>query len=281
MAFTVDTTTTECAVCHEPRYDVQGKDRKTFDYIPITHRLRLQWANRYRAKDMSTYVASLGHLGLEPDANGNPGHLRDIWDGRLILDLKSKGLFKEPTDIALGFSTDGANLFKMRGKWSVWPMLLLNYNLSPAIRSKQENLILISLIPGPSQKEIDLDTFMRPLIEELKVLEVGIDGVWNAFMRNIFKMKAHLCTISGDTPARDKIAGASGSNSYSYCIYCKAWGVHNGAVRCPFTLPNNIPLTAAAKAPAKNWCTLDPASLTLRNNSFTRQLALHCFESND
>lgn len=202
MAFTEDVHTKECCICNEPRYDKEGKDRKTFDYIPLIHRLRLQYANPYRAKQLTSYVESLGELG---------NVRRDIWDGSLMHDLRTKkALFGQPTDLALGFSTDGANLFKQRGKFSIWPFILVLFNLPPDERTKESNIILSGIVPGPGQAEINMDTYLRPLVEELKILQQGVPDVWNGDTRKMFTLKAHLCTISGDTPARDKISGVTG-----------------------------------------------------------------------
>lgn len=230
MAFTEDINATECSICFQPRYHPRTqKDRKTFEYIPLIHRLRLQYANPYRAKVLVEYVQSLGTLGEN-------GYRRDIWNGSHMTELRRyKGLFNSPTDLAFGFSCDGANLFKMRGNFSVWPLLLINFNLPPEDRVKQENVLLLGVIPGPSQEKININSFLRPMIDEFKILEAGVPNVFNAASNLVnqdkFTLKAHLITISGDTPARDKLCAVTGSNSYHYCLYCDAWGIHNGAIR--------------------------------------------------
>jgi hypothetical protein len=45
----------------------------------------------------------------------------------------------------------------------------VNLNLPPEIRVKKENMILCGFIPGP-QNPKDLNSFLRPLIDEFLVL---------------------------------------------------------------------------------------------------------------
>jgi hypothetical protein len=47
---------------------------------------------------------------------------------------------------------------------------LINNNLHPSLRVKKENLLIPFLIPGPNQPK-DFNTFLRPLINEMKELE--------------------------------------------------------------------------------------------------------------
>jgi hypothetical protein len=48
--------------------------------------------------------------------------------------------------------------------------LLLNANLPPSKRVKKENLIINMVIPGPKSPK-DFNSFLRPLVDELKQLE--------------------------------------------------------------------------------------------------------------
>ena len=46
----------------------------------------------------------------------------------------------------------------------------MNGNLSPAQRVKKENLLIVTMFPGP-QAPKDFNSFMRPIVDELKSLE--------------------------------------------------------------------------------------------------------------
>ena len=49
-------------------------------------------------------------------------------------------------------------------------MMFINANLSPDIRVKKENLLVSAVIPGPNQPQ-DFNSFLRPIIDELKLLQ--------------------------------------------------------------------------------------------------------------
>jgi hypothetical protein len=67
-----------------------------------------------------------------------------------------------------------------------------------------------SLIPGPQQHGNDIDTYFRPLIEDLKVLWYN-DGVqvWEEHKREYFGLKAILFVIVSDSPASRNWSGQS------------------------------------------------------------------------
>ena len=57
-------------------------------------------------------------------------------------------------------STDGVSV---QQKCDMWPIVLINYGLSPQERVKQENLIIVGVTPS---KPKDMNSFLRPLVEE-------------------------------------------------------------------------------------------------------------------
>ena len=48
--------------------------------------------------------------------------------------------------------------------------MFINANLSPDIWVKKENLLVSAVIPGPNQPQ-DFNSFLRPIIDELKLLQ--------------------------------------------------------------------------------------------------------------
>jgi len=48
--------------------------------------------------------------------------------------------------------------------------LFLNNNLPQELRVKKENLMVTLIIPGPNQPQ-DFNSFLYPLIQEMKMLE--------------------------------------------------------------------------------------------------------------
>jgi len=218
----------ECPICEQPRYDGRNKPQKTFDYIPLVHRLRLLWANPDQARTMKDYRHSA-------DEDSRTGQIGDYWNGALHQEHVRDGFFSNEHDMALSFSTDGLQLFTV-GQYSVWPLLIINLNLPPAIRVKKCNLMLCGIIPGPKSPK-DIHSFLQVMIDELKELQAGIPDVYDASTKTSFILRAHLCLVSGDLPAIAKLMGISGTNSYQYCRFCKCKGIHTSHIYCPLQSP--------------------------------------------
>jgi hypothetical protein len=175
--------------------------------------------------------------------------MTDIWHGELMKHLKEKKkLFTQVSDIALGLTGDGVPLFKSFnwGKMACFPLMITNFNLPPEERNKAENVLLLGVIPGPSEPKL-MNTFLYPLVQELLLLETGIDNVWDGYVKQDIKLKAHLVLVGGDMPAREKFMRHMGSGANKYCIYCKAQGVSNNKVYCPMTIPKDAPDKALSK----------------------------------
>jgi len=54
--------------------------------------------------------------------------------------------------------------------YSVWPVVLIPYNLLPWMCMKDPYFIMSTLIPGPKALGNDIDVYLQPLIDELKEL---------------------------------------------------------------------------------------------------------------
>ncbi|WMV56116.1 hypothetical protein MTR67_049501 [Solanum verrucosum] len=92
---------------------------------------------------------------------------------------------------------------------STWPVMLMNYNLSPWICMKPEYMMLSMIIPGPSSPGQDIDVYLQPLIVELKELwEFGIE-TYDAHTNQTFQMRAALMWTISDFPALAMLSGWS------------------------------------------------------------------------
>ncbi|EUC58182.1 transposase family Tnp2 protein, partial [Rhizoctonia solani AG-3 Rhs1AP] len=109
----------------------------------------------------------------------------------------------------LGLSTDGVGPFKTQ-KQQCWPLILINYSLPPSIRTHLENILCLSVIPGP-QSPKELNTFLEPLIDELEELACGISA-FNSTNQRLFMLHAYLIAAFGDMPAAAKLMNMKGPN---------------------------------------------------------------------
>ncbi|XP_010445644.1 PREDICTED: uncharacterized protein LOC104728351 [Camelina sativa] len=114
----------------------------------------------------------------------------------------------EPRNIHLGLSTNGFNPFIMKNtRYSSWPVLLVNYNLSPHLCMTKENIMLTLLIPGPHQPGNIIDVYLEPLIEDLVHLWSNGELTYDVFSKTTFTLKAMLLWTISDFPAYGNLAG--------------------------------------------------------------------------
>jgi hypothetical protein len=97
--------------------------------------------------------------------------------------------------------------------------LLLIFTL---IRYTKESLIQLAILPGP-EKPKDIDSFLKPIIAELK--DLSIHGmIVRKNLQEICRAKVHLMICSGDIPAVADVAHI-GSHSATYgCRICEVRG---------------------------------------------------------
>ncbi|KAL9674265.1 hypothetical protein QQ045_030535 [Rhodiola kirilowii] len=74
-------------------------------------------------------------------------------------------------NLRLGLSTDGVNPHgNLSSQHSTWPVILVIYNLPPKLTIKSRYMMLSLLISGPRQPGNDIDVYLAPLIDDLKLL---------------------------------------------------------------------------------------------------------------
>lgn len=152
---------TVCPECDAPRSDARGKAKKVMPYLSIKDRLKIQFNDKNRAKEL------LYHYKYT--AKKNDDDLDDIFDGKIYHELAGNGLFNDKRDVAFTASCDGYQIFKQKTD-DCWLFLIINNNLDPSLRVKKENLLVPFLIPGPKQPK-DFNSFLRPFVNEMKELE--------------------------------------------------------------------------------------------------------------
>ncbi|XP_071714493.1 uncharacterized protein [Rutidosis leptorrhynchoides] len=189
-----------CPICKESRWKDErttGKKvpNKVLRYFPITPRLKRLYSSRYTAKDMTWHAT--GRCNEE-------GKMRHPVHGRAWkeIDKRYPDFAREPRNVRLGLAADGFNPFgNMNNPYSMWPVILATYNTPPWICMKESSLMLTLLIPGSKSPGKDIDVYLRPLVDELKILwsegDVTHDSVTNTYCQ----MKAMLIWTINDYPA--------------------------------------------------------------------------------
>ncbi|XP_025621653.1 uncharacterized protein [Arachis hypogaea] len=206
----------QCRVCGTSRYTENSSNNsenqpnkkgrsipaKTLRYFPIIPRLQrlfmcskmaasLRWHDEERVKDGT----------LKHPTNGL------AWKN---LDEMDEEFAKESHNIRLGLSSDGFNLFRsMNISWSTWPVMLMVYNLPSWMCMKPKYCMLSLLILGPQSPGKDIDVYLQPLIEGLKLLwEKGVK-TYDASKNETFQMRAALLWKINDFPTYAMLSGWS------------------------------------------------------------------------
>ena len=124
-------------------------------------------------------------------------------------------------NVRLGLASDGFNPFgNMSQSYSMWPVVLLAYNLPPWMCMKKEYMMMTLLIPRPKALGKEIDVYLQPLIEELK--DLWINGLWtyDACLKSSSKMRAALMWTINDFPAYGDLSGWA-TKGYSACPVCE------------------------------------------------------------
>ncbi|XP_023760659.2 uncharacterized protein LOC111909103 [Lactuca sativa] len=195
-------------ICNESRWvdtTTKGKrvPQKVLRYFPLTPRFRRMYSSRFTAKDMIWHNTgrSTNDMMYHP-VDGNS------WQE---FDKRYPEFAKEPRNVRLGLAADGFNPFgNFNNNYSIWPVILTIYNTPPWICMKESSFMLTLLIPGPRSPAKDIDVYLRPLVDELKMLWVEGVQMRDAYTNTVFNMRAMLLWTINDFPARSSLSGWSG-----------------------------------------------------------------------
>jgi hypothetical protein len=195
----------ECPICGKSRWQKNMKKNvpdKIVRYFPIKPRLQRLFMSKQIAEDMTWHK----------NKRINDGVLRHPSDSLTWkrFDEQHKFFSADPRNVRLGLASDGFNPFGMMStSYSMWPVVLVPYNLPPWVCMKQPNFMLSLLIPGPNSPGNDIDVYLQPLIDDLKELwDVGIETYDASSSRN-FQLHAALLWTINDFPAYGMLSGWS------------------------------------------------------------------------
>ncbi|XP_016512128.2 uncharacterized protein LOC107829176 [Nicotiana tabacum] len=175
---------------------------KILRYFPLKPRLQRLF--------MCSKTSSL--MRWHHDKKVNDGIMRHPADSIAwkTFDELHQSFASEPRNVRLGLASDGFQPFEnSKISYTIWPVVLIPYNLPPWLCMKKENFILSMIIPGPESPGDAIDVYLRPLIEELKELwESGVE-TFDASTKQNFKLHASLLWTINDFPAYANLSGRS------------------------------------------------------------------------
>ncbi|XP_059635684.1 uncharacterized protein LOC132277860 [Cornus florida] len=207
-----------CPQCGESRYKPhKGKGKKIPQKVLRYFHLKSRFQRLFMSKDTALDMRWHKEKRVkEANELRHPANSK-AWED---FDNKHSWFVVDPHNVRVGLATDGFNPFgNMSNSYSMWPVMIVPYNLPPWICIKEPYVFMSLLIPGPTSPGNDIDVYLRPLVEELK--ELWRDGVttYDTYSKCNFKMHAAMIWTITDFPA---YAMASGwmTKGYLACPNC-------------------------------------------------------------
>lgn len=140
------------------------------------------------------------------------GILADVYDGSVWEDFNSdkyNNFLQVPGNLLLSLNTDWFQPFE-RTKYSVGVLYLVILNLPRDQRYKMENIIIVSVIPGPKEPKLIMNSFIGPLVQELNSAYKGWKIPTNHPILKHVTVRLCVGCISSDIPATRKLCGFLG-----------------------------------------------------------------------
>ncbi|CAH9081953.1 unnamed protein product [Cuscuta epithymum] len=206
----------ECPVCKEPRFELNTNEKKipkkVLRYFPLKPRLQRLYMSMHTADNMKWHAE-----GRVDD--GVMRHPADTVAWKEF-DKNYEEFAKEPRNVRLGLASDGFNPFgDIRTPYSMWPVMVVPYNLPPWMCMKKEYTMLTLLIPGKQEPGKEIDVYLRPLIDELKeIWEIGLP-TYDKVTGSVFNLHAAVLWTISDFPGYMNLSGWS-TKGYNACPNC-------------------------------------------------------------
>lgn len=104
------------------------------------------------------------------------GILYDIYDGQVWKDFQvvsGQPFLSSPYGLGLMVNVDWFQPYK-HTSCSVGAVYLTIMNLPRSVRFRREYIILVGVLPGPSEPKHDINTYLEPVVSELSELWTGV-----------------------------------------------------------------------------------------------------------
>jgi len=140
---------------------------------------------------------------------------------------ENNNFLSSPHNYLLTLNIDWFEPYK-RSIYSVDAIYLVIQNLPREDRYKPENILLVGIISGPSKPKLNINSYLFPLVLELKeAWEKGLSVT--TYDKTTVTVKLALTCIACNIPASRKICRFLGHNTALGCNKCfKKFRVHFG-----------------------------------------------------
>ncbi|XP_059292742.1 uncharacterized protein LOC132046198 [Lycium ferocissimum] len=250
-----------CKYCHTSRWKPENESNK--DHAPTTSKKQKKKRKkpakilryfplkpRLQRLFMCSKIAE--HMSWHAEDGNKDGTIRHPRDGEAWkrFDTTFPEFASDPRNVRLGLASDGFNPFgTMSTNYSIWPQVLVPYNLLPWLCMKQPNFILSMIIRGPRTAGNNIDVYLQPLIKELNELwSEGVD-TFDSSKDEMFRMRAALMWTVSNFPGLDILSG---------------WNTHTG-LACPSC---NFDAKPCRLRHSRKWCFIGHHRFLGRNHKF-------------
>ena len=144
--------------------------------------------------------------------------LADIYDGSVWKEFANPGgisFLSLPYNFAFTLNVDWFQPFK-HTTHSTGVIYLAIQNLPRCERYTSENIILCGIIPGLHEPSKTMNTYLAPLVKDLKELWHGVI-MYDAHSQSQVVVRAALLCTACDIPAARKVSGFVGHNALHGC----------------------------------------------------------------
>ena len=146
----------------------------------------------------------------------------DIYDGQIWKDfqcINGVPFLAVHHNLALMLNIDWFRPYK-HTPYSVGAIYMIVTNLPRSIRFRKENVILVGIVPGPSEPPLNMNSFLKPLVDDL--ISLWTDGITvsSPDSPHPITVKAALICVACDIPACRKVLGFYGHMSRAGCSKC-------------------------------------------------------------
>lgn len=131
------------------------------------------------------------------------GYLADVYDGQLWRNELSGYLTCERNLYGL-INVDWVQTYT-HTTYSLGIIYVTILNLPRAERNKEENIMVLGIIPGPTEPKLHLNSYLKPIVDDLIALEKGLLIQDGSRYGNIYRFRIFGCT--SDLPATRKLGG--------------------------------------------------------------------------
>ena len=149
------------------------------------------------------------------------GILTDVYDGAIwkaFQVVDNKPFLQVPNNLCMKLNLDWFNPFE-HIQYSVGVIYLVVENIPRSERYKLENIIIVGTIPGPKEPKNNINSYLKPLIDELIILWKG-SILKTTSLFGITPIRCALTCFTCDLPATRKICGFKSFSSLHGCSKC-------------------------------------------------------------